>query len=432
MKIAWVDQSFHWPPTGGSWLDLRETAIRLQRSGLDMKIFTFQWERWNIPGGRISSDPGIPVHVIPIKPYQFNFHSLPRCLEPELTAWKPDCIVYGNTFSLAPYLIGHFSQTPSYLRIYAHELICHNYMGLFKGNVFEWDHNNPTGQTCGNTLFATPFQCWWCGLRRMAGTLRPHRMNPVAFEYWSGLGFLPFFSHHTRTALNRLNGILVSNPFIKRLFQDIDARIHIVPGGVDTDHFRPLNPKPPSESLKILMSGRSDDTRKGFSVFERSIRRLKDQSVNFKVYVTDSRTSFRHDLIQSTGWVSPVDLPRLYNTMDIIVCPSIWPEPFGIVPLESMACGIPVIGSRIGGIQYTIRHGETGFLFLPGDDQSLSDYLSLLITKPEIRIQMGINGRNRMTSLFNWDHVVSHYTLPIITGQVTQELDWTLDTPSSG
>ncbi len=82
-----------------------------------------------------------------------------------------------------------------------------------------------------------------------------------------------------------------------------------------------------------------------------------------------------------------------------------WYEPFGLTPLEGMACGRPVIGSAVGGITYTIADGETGYLVPPRDSKALAERLYQLLTEPERRVQMGRAARVRVEQEFTWETV---------------------------
>ena len=95
-----------------------------------------------------------------------------------------------------------------------------------------------------------------------------------------------------------------------------------------------------------------------------------------------------------------------YSVADVAVTTP-WYEPFGLTPLEAMACGTPVIGSRVGGIAFTIADGETGFLVPPRDPDALADRLDLLLQDPGKRRNMGRAGRARVVHMFAWPRVAA-------------------------
>jgi len=94
-------------------------------------------------------------------------------------------------------------------------------------------------------------------------------------------------------------------------------------------------------------------------------------------------------------------MPRIYALADIFVCPSVWDEPFGMVNVEAMAAGLPVLASRVGGIPEAVVDGETGLLVPPGDASALAASLSALIDDPERRHRMGEAARARAQD-FTW------------------------------
>lgn len=427
MKLAVIDQSFHWPPTGGSWVDIRENCVRYKNHGIDVRLFVPVWKRWNISGGEITEDPGFPVTPIPVRGKQFNFYQLPRIIEPVVREWKPDAVLITNTFYLAPYLINRFTDLPVFLRVYAHELVCPNYMNVSKANVFNWVAENPTGSTCNQSLLDNPVDCWACSLKRFANTLIGPRLNPLACEYWSSLSFLPTHSLSLRRALNKLTGIMVYNPYIKSMFSSLKTPVHIVPGGVDSQQFQPAETttKLNTEPVKVLMSGRTDDGRKGYSVFKAAVEMLVDEGLNFKAMITGKINQSAGSLIEQTQWYDFSSIDALYRDVDIVVAPSIWPEPFGLVVMEAMASGLPVIASKIGGMKYTVKHGKTGYLYSPGNIEELKSRLKQLIEDAELRREMGQAGRKRIEVHFDWNTVISNYSVPILKQECREELDWT-------
>jgi D-inositol-3-phosphate glycosyltransferase len=102
------------------------------------------------------------------------------------------------------------------------------------------------------------------------------------------------------------------------------------------------------------------------------------------------------------------DTLRYYYSAGDVAVTTPWYEPFGLTPLEGMACGRPVIGSAVGGITYTLADGVTGFLVPPRDPQALAMRLYQLLQKPELRIQMGQAARQRVEQHFTWPIVARH------------------------
>jgi D-inositol-3-phosphate glycosyltransferase len=110
------------------------------------------------------------------------------------------------------------------------------------------------------------------------------------------------------------------------------------------------------------------------------------------------------DLVKFLGHRSRKDLKHYYSAADIFVSTP-WYEPFGITPVEAMACGTPVIGSKVGGIKYTVCDGETGYLIPPNDPAALADRLAHLLKNPgELRL-FGQNSVRRANNLFTWKKV---------------------------
>jgi D-inositol-3-phosphate glycosyltransferase len=101
------------------------------------------------------------------------------------------------------------------------------------------------------------------------------------------------------------------------------------------------------------------------------------------------------------GKRQPDVLCNYYSASDVVVTTP-WYEPFGLTPLEAMACGRPVIGSAVGGISFTVEDGETGFLVPPRDPEALATRLEDLLTQPRLRERMGRAARRRVEARFTW------------------------------
>ena len=110
------------------------------------------------------------------------------------------------------------------------------------------------------------------------------------------------------------------------------------------------------------------------------------------------------DRVRFIGKRQPEVLRDYYSAADVAVTTP-WYEPFGLTPLEAMACGRPVIGSAVGGITYTIMDGETGVLVPPRDPEALAACLQQLLSQPELCRRMGLAARKRVEREFTWSIV---------------------------
>jgi D-inositol-3-phosphate glycosyltransferase len=110
------------------------------------------------------------------------------------------------------------------------------------------------------------------------------------------------------------------------------------------------------------------------------------------------------DRVILTGKRARVELPDYYCAGDVAVTTP-WYEPFGLTPLEAMACARPVIGSKVGGIAFTVRHGVTGLLVPPETPDELAAAMEELLADRETARRMGEAGRRRVEEAFTWQRV---------------------------
>ncbi len=87
-------------------------------------------------------------------------------------------------------------------------------------------------------------------------------------------------------------------------------------------------------------------------------------------------------------------MPAFWNSVDVAVVPSLY-ESFGLVALEALACGLPVIAAAAGGLKEIIVDGECGLLVPPGDAAALTRALRLLLTDESLRLRLGVGARLR-------------------------------------
>jgi glycosyltransferase involved in cell wall biosynthesis len=205
------------------------------------------------------------------------------------------------------------------------------------------------------------------------------------------------------------------------------ASIAVVPCGVDIDRFRPAGPaEPRGRPHRILSVGRLVQ-RKGVDLVITALARLAAEGrtdVELVVVGGSGGTSDIRDdpevrrleelarqlgvadRVHIRGQVPQAELPRLLRSADAVVCAP-WYEPFGIVPLEAMACGVPVVVSAVGGLTDSVVHGETGLHVPPRDPDAIASALTALFDDAPLRRRLGRAGRRRTESRYSWDRVAA-------------------------
>ena len=107
------------------------------------------------------------------------------------------------------------------------------------------------------------------------------------------------------------------------------------------------------------------------------------------------------DRISFPGWLPHDKLAAFYRQCAVVVVPSVAPESFGMVGIEAMSYGKPVLAFDVGGISDWLQHGETGFLVPPRDEAGLREKINTLIERPELAEQMGEKARKAAIERFS-------------------------------
>ncbi|NTV52285.1 MAG: glycosyltransferase family 4 protein, partial [Candidatus Firestonebacteria bacterium] len=102
------------------------------------------------------------------------------------------------------------------------------------------------------------------------------------------------------------------------------------------------------------------------------------------------------------------DVGRFLSALDIFVLPSDC-EPFGLIVIEAMARGIPVVATNTGGVPELIKHGETGMLVRPQDPDAIAAAVNFLLADPLRRMQIGESGRLAVRRLFDKKRMIREY-----------------------
>ena len=215
------------------------------------------------------------------------------------------------------------------------------------------------------------------------------------------------------------------------LYNADPARITVIPCGFDPDELWPVDKKLsrkilglPEDEWVVLQLGRMVP-RKGIETVIRGFSRLiNEHGINAHLVIVggeseDPSPEFTPEIgrlqeiagetgvlekITFTGRRGREVIRHFYSAADVFVSTP-WYEPFGITPVEAMACGTPVVGSRVGGIKYTVEEGETGYLVSPKDPEDLAERLAYLFKNPKELEQLGQQAIRRANTYFTWHKV---------------------------
>jgi glycogen synthase len=111
------------------------------------------------------------------------------------------------------------------------------------------------------------------------------------------------------------------------------------------------------------------------------------------------------DHIHFTGWLTPAQLAEWYLVADVLAVPS-WYEPFGMVILEGMLYGLPIVAAAVGGPSEISEHGRTGILCPPKDAEALGNAILKLVMDARLRRSIGVAAAAEVRNRWLWPHVV--------------------------
>lgn len=232
------------------------------------------------------------------------------------------------------------------------------------------------------------------------GTFHAYRETP---ERVVGLA-RPVF----RRLLTRLDGLIaVSEAARQFAAQRIAGDYQIIPNGVDLARFGApaVTPRRPDDGkITLLFVGRPD-ARKGFATLFAAFLQLKPRFPQLKLHVVgpfSARLQRRYlrqaacrgaTDVEFAGYISQKELPGYYHRADIFCAPSTGCESFGIVLLEAMAAGLPLVASDIAGYRAVVTPGREALLTPPGQPAALVRAVEYLLNRPYLRRKMGQAGQ---------------------------------------
>lgn len=209
-------------------------------------------------------------------------------------------------------------------------------------------------------------------------------------------------------------------------------KIKVIPGGVNLKYFRQIDFQKarekintPNDKFVLLFVGRLE-WRKGIGTLISAANLLRNEISNLKVIIVGGKIygkqkNFKdfkeyqrllkktkeektEDITQFIGRIDNGQLPFFYSAANILVVPSYY-EPFGLVALEGMACRVPVITSRVGGLQTIIKDQITGLLFQPRNPFDLKEKVLKIFKSKELAKSLTENAYNKVKQDFSWKEI---------------------------
>lgn len=148
------------------------------------------------------------------------------------------------------------------------------------------------------------------------------------------------------------------------------------------------------DDVELLIVGGGGDS--GALHADPEVRRLMDLAAELGV----------SEQVRLQGQVPRGAMPGIFRSADAVVCAP-WYEPFGIVPLEAMACGVPVVAAAVGGLRDTVVDHGTGLHVPPRDPEAIASALAMLLDNPTLRAELGNAGKLRARTRYSWDRVAA-------------------------
>jgi phosphatidyl-myo-inositol alpha-mannosyltransferase len=256
--------------------------------------------------------------------------------------------------------------------------------------------NDPLTSTLHLTVLAES-QC------TNVGTFHSSNSSYLGYNLLLRLG-RPVFARFSSRIHYRIAVSPPARDFINHYFP---AEYKLIPNGIDFEHYGPhVDPHPAFHTTQptVLFVGRFDEPRKGFRYLLEAMRYVQQFQPEVRLLVVGpgNARNFERQIerlglrnVHFTGEVSGDVLPSLYAACDIFCAPSTGRESFGIILLEAMASGKPVVASNIDGYRSVTNDGEAALLAEPCDPVGLSSAILSVLRDRGLAHRLGVAGRNR-------------------------------------
>ncbi len=280
----------------------------------------------------------------------------------------------------------------------------------------------------------------WVGmeLKKIQGCKQVHTYHSLGAVKYKSVSTIPLIAK-TRLAVEKevletANCVVATSPQEQEHMRSLvstKGNIDIIPCGTDIHRFGKVDQQQARQQLginadtKVILYVGRFDFRKGIETLVRAVAQSQLRGkADLKLIIgggsrpgqSDGKERDRiegivnelgmQDMTVFPGRLGDEDLPIYYAAADVCVVPSHY-EPFGLVAIEAMASGTPVIASDVGGLQYTVVPEETGLLAPPKDNDAFAAAIDRILSHPEWRNQLGRAARKRVEDKFSWDGVAT-------------------------
>ena len=247
--------------------------------------------------------------------------------------------------------------------------------------------------------------------------LTMHGILAKELKFHKGINFIFILFIHKpneRYVVSKISNIIVVSLYVKNVISDMtESQIYVIQNGIDFEDIHNVQPHKSIEYPSILFVGGLSKV-KGIDTLLNAVPIIRKKILNLCVYIAGSGPEENklkelvkelniEENVNFLGYISENEKYSYYKSADVCVFPSRY-EPFGIVLLEAMACGKPVVASNVGGIPFFVEEGKAGLLFESGNVEDLADKIMTILKNEELREKMGEAGRERAKE-FTWDKV---------------------------
>jgi glycosyltransferase involved in cell wall biosynthesis len=246
-----------------------------------------------------------------------------------------------------------------------------------------------------------------------------HGIMAMEYKFNSGLNFFGGLISYLleKYTFNKVNQLIVCSKPMKYILSEItNAEINIIPNGIDYKSIDRITQKKSIEKPSIIYMGLLERI-KGVDILINAIPLIKKRLPNIHVYIVGdgSQKAFLENLsrklrvednVNFLGYINGDEKYSYLKSADVCVVPSRY-ESFGIVILESMSCGTPLVGTDIGNIPYLLENGKIGLSVDPDDSSSLADKIIELLDNKELQSKMKLNCQVKVKK-FDWIQVAAN------------------------